>query len=179
MNKRLDLVGQKFGRLTVLKYVRNNKRGSLWECMCDCENKTIKIIRGGHLKNGHTRSCGCLKIFRTNKGESGFNSLFYIYKRNAKNRDLEFNLTREEFSGLTQQNCYYCGEEPKQVVGTKRNNKKDWAKYIYNGIDRVNNDKGYIIENCVPCCRKCNRAKDIMSIEEFYEWIKKLMEYIN
>lgn len=59
MSKRLDLVGQKFGRLTVIRFAGTNKRHeALWECLCDCGNK--KIIVGDSIKRGNTKSCGCL-----------------------------------------------------------------------------------------------------------------------
>lgn len=51
---RRDLSGEKFGRLTALKYVG----GSKWECRCDCGN--ITAVKTCNLSNGHTKSCGCL-----------------------------------------------------------------------------------------------------------------------
>jgi len=60
MSKFIDLTGQRFGRLTVLKRQANNKHNSeMWLCQCDCGNK--KVIIGFDLKRGHTKSCGCLK----------------------------------------------------------------------------------------------------------------------
>lgn len=54
-----DLVGRKFGRLTVVKKVKSDKAGhSIWECKCDCGN--IKTILGTSLVRGLTLSCGCL-----------------------------------------------------------------------------------------------------------------------
>jgi hypothetical protein len=57
----LDMSGQKFGRLTVL--ARNPKntsdRKTNWICRCDCGKE--KITSGKLLRNGHTRSCGCLR----------------------------------------------------------------------------------------------------------------------
>ena len=55
--KKIDVAGQRFGRLTVIK--RNGKKygGSAWLCKCDCGNE--KTIALQHLKNG-TKSCGCL-----------------------------------------------------------------------------------------------------------------------
>lgn len=50
-----DLTGQKFGMLTVEKYVGKQK----WECLCECGNRTI--VLAANLKKGHTKSCGCLK----------------------------------------------------------------------------------------------------------------------
>lgn len=58
-----ELIGKRFGRLRVLEYagdeyIRSN--GSMqWICECDCGNKAI--ISGAKLKNGHTKSCGCLQ----------------------------------------------------------------------------------------------------------------------
>lgn len=48
--------------------------------------------------------------------------------------------------------------------------------YTYNGIDRVNNDIGYIKNNCIPCCKICNRAKNSMSYDDFLNWIKILVK---
>lgn len=57
-----DLTGQRFGRLTVIKRDedRVDKRGrhtAMWVCKCECG--TVKTVAGGHLKSGHTKSCGC------------------------------------------------------------------------------------------------------------------------
>ena len=60
MGNFIDLTGRKFGRLTVLKRVENDKHKYIkWLCMCDCGIK--KIIMGSHLKNGNTKSCGCFR----------------------------------------------------------------------------------------------------------------------
>ena len=55
--KPLDLTGQKFGRLRTERRVNTPKKGTYWECLCDCGNKTIVFI--GHLRSGKTESCGC------------------------------------------------------------------------------------------------------------------------
>ena len=64
MGKYIDLAGQKFGKLTVIKRVEDHitpsgQHKQLWLCRCDCGNE--KIIRGESLRNGSTMSCGCLK----------------------------------------------------------------------------------------------------------------------
>lgn len=51
------MVGEKFGRLIVLSRARSVRRPR-WRCRCDCGK--IKIVRQGHLRSGHTLSCGCL-----------------------------------------------------------------------------------------------------------------------
>jgi|APSaa5957512622_1039677.scaffolds.fasta_scaffold03105_7 hypothetical protein len=61
MGKLIDLTGQKFGRLTVIKIAGKNKhRKILWACKCDCGNE--KVIVGSKLLSGHTKSCGCLVL---------------------------------------------------------------------------------------------------------------------
>ena len=65
MRKRLELVGQKFGRLTVIKFNNIRKVGRLelshsyFACKCECGNR--KIICGSELKRGNTKSCGCFR----------------------------------------------------------------------------------------------------------------------
>lgn len=57
-----NLLGKRFGRLTVLelsepRFSGNGRRINMWECQCDCGNKTI--VSTSHLTSGHTFSCGC------------------------------------------------------------------------------------------------------------------------
>lgn len=62
----IDIVGQRFGRLVVLRYAGSHKRGyALWECLCDCGN--VKTVIGSHLRTGSTRSCNCLRSEETVK----------------------------------------------------------------------------------------------------------------
>ena len=78
------------------------------------------------------------------------------YKSGAKERCYEFKLTIAEFECLIKQSCHYCGTK----------------KQKYSGIDRKDNSKGYLIDNCLPCCSICNRAKNDMKYEDFIDWIK-------
>lgn len=53
-----DLVGLRFGRLTVKRRVENNSSGSsMWECVCDCGE--IRVNAGTSLRAGRNKSCGC------------------------------------------------------------------------------------------------------------------------
>lgn len=64
MSKLIDLTGQKFGRLTVIKMVENvkTKNGkSKGQCLCECECGNIIKVPSSTLKSGNTKSCGCLK----------------------------------------------------------------------------------------------------------------------
>lgn len=60
-----DLTGQRFGRLTVIKRAENKGNKTMWLCKCDCGNEVIS--EGSSLKNGDTKSCGCLRREKTGK----------------------------------------------------------------------------------------------------------------
>lgn len=59
MSKRLDLTGQRFGRLLCVSIHGSTKRGVAWRCKCDCGNE-VKVI-ATWLTSGNTKSCGCLQ----------------------------------------------------------------------------------------------------------------------
>ena len=59
MGKRLELEGQKFGQLTVLRFSHCEER-TYWICQCECG--TVKEILGRNLTSGGTRSCGCSHV---------------------------------------------------------------------------------------------------------------------
>ena len=63
MRRKENLIGKKFDRLVVIEEAEDaimpsGQRASRWLCKCDCGNTVI--VRGVHLKSGHTRSCGCM-----------------------------------------------------------------------------------------------------------------------
>lgn len=83
MNNILDLTGQRFGKLLVIKRAEINKKGGVWWlCKCDCGKNTIKLAT--KLKNGLVKSCGCLaveKLLERNTKHNLANTRIYkIYK---------------------------------------------------------------------------------------------------
>lgn len=116
-------------------------------------------------KSGY--QCWC-KECRSNWGKSRGNhpknrprAKYWMYKQMAKNRGHEFSLTYEQFRSLVTQACYYCGVSPNPL----------------NGIDRVDNSKGYTIDNVVPACKYCNRMKNDLSYDEFIKQCKRILEW--
>jgi hypothetical protein len=84
------------------------------------------------------------------------------YKRNACLRNLNFDLSNEEFKKLVHSTCFYCGQfQQGEVIG----------------IDRLSSENGYIVQNCVSCCKICNMMKQSLNLEQFLEHIKKISEY--
>jgi hypothetical protein len=163
-----SMIGQKFNQLTVIdQFIKNDKTYCI--CSCDCERNKETEVSAQNLKNNAVMSCGCGYRKRP-YGEAARHGLFHIYETGAIKRNLEFLLTEKEFEYITKQNCYYCGIEPKQSYGFGRSN----GDYVYNGIDRYDNNYGYCLENCVPACKICNYAKDTLTTQEFLEWVKRI-----
>lgn len=82
---------------------------------------------------------------------------YNAYLRRAQKKGFEFSLTREDFNRIKRDVCYLCG--------TKN------TRTHQNGIDRVDSNKGYTLENCKSCCGFCNYLKGILGLEEFLEHI--------
>jgi hypothetical protein len=174
MGTLINLVGQKFNRLNVIKRADKDKWGNAtWLCKCECG--TEKVIAGNDLINGNTKSCGCLRNERVRDaiglkpGLANMRALISSYKKEARRRGLEYKLTEEQFSELTQMDCHYCGAKPNGIFNDKGCN----GKYIYNGIDRIDNNRGYTIDNINSCCKWCNQAKSNRTLQEYKDWIKR------
>ena len=153
---------------------RNPDGKRLFVFTCSCGKEVKRSWTGRH------RSCGHLKnrVFdaqnlahRRPLGEASFNCLYGSYKRNARIRDLSFELTREAFRAITSSNCYYCNEPPKRV---HKQSIYHHGGYKYNGIDRLDNNVGYTNENSLPCCFDCNVAKSTHDVETFAVWIARV-----
>lgn len=106
-------------------------------------------------------------------GQAAFNRVIKDYKRNAKKRGLAWELSDSIAKSIVTQNCFYCGEQPKNksTAGNKS------TPFLYNGIDRINSNIGYVMYNCLPCCFDCNRAKSDKSIDEFKVWLTRIYNH--
>ena len=143
---------------------------SRFKCKCTC-GKQVEVL-GTSLQSGKTRSCGCLKLVSTQKAAR--NQVLSFYKRNAKDRGLEFYLSDLEFDDLIFSRCFYCDSEP-----TNKSRAESGKFVMYNGIDRLDSNLSYITDNCVPCCKTCNMMKKRMSLCDFVTKCKKIAETFN
>lgn len=176
-----DITGQRFNRLLVLgeSEKRDHTGAMYWYCLCDCGN-TLETT-GVRLRNGTTQSCGCLgkELRRDSRKLPGdlasFNSKYAETKYSARQRGLEFSITKEEFRKITSKSCEYCGRAPEQY--SKKYHIKG-EPYYHNGLDRVDNSLGYTVDNVVSCCRQCNIAKNSYSQQEFFDWVKRVYSEI-
>lgn len=143
---------------------------------CECGN--IIVVRRNNLINGTTKSCGCYKkqIHRSRKlkpdGYSMMIQAYNTFKTNSKKRDIEIDITFDEWKKIGVKDCFYCGSKPSNVRYSKHNS----GDYVYNGIDRIDNTLGYTLENSVPCCFTCNHSKSDMTLDQFLTWLNRVFK---
>lgn len=167
--KRIDETGNRYGKWLVIGYSGD----SFWLCRCEC-GKEAKI-KGYHLRAENTSSCiKCRSGFgRLAYGESSRNELWTRYRYGARQRNIEWDLSKDDFFVLISQTCQYCGIEPSSSSHFGRR----YGPCVYNGIDRIDNNFGYVSGNVVAACRICNQAKHTLTLDEFETWIDRLIEH--
>ena len=149
--RKIDLLGMKFGRLTVRKEAPKRGKFICWECDCDCGNTAIVTTRD--LRNGDTKSCGCLaqenrSACHVTHGQAD-TRLYFIWQNMKHRCNLENNVEYFRYGGRGIKVCkewehdfgafstwaYENGYEPLAPRGECT-------------IDRINNDAGYSPDNC-------------------------------
>lgn len=150
----------------------------LWECKCDCgnifhcrENKLINR-RGCHSCTNQLTQKEVWGVKKKGILHFGIkNRLYKDYRAGATKRGKCFELSFDEFVSIMEKDCFYCGLKPQLHPYEIQYMQKKTDPWKHTGIDRIDSSRGYTIDNCVPCCSKCNYAKHEMTISEFKEYI--------
>lgn len=182
-----NLVGKRFGRLTVLKYLYSDHHGTkVWECKCDCGNFVKE--NSNVLSMGKVKSCGCLNkerivaldksrrtIYDISRDANGKHTKLYKIWCGIKRRCQNYDASHYKYYG--KRGICVCDEWTHNFRPFY-----EWA--ISNGyqdgltIDRIDNDKGYSPENCRwATITEQNRNKRCNTIFSYRGVAKTLAEW--
>lgn len=172
----IDLTGHTYSSWTVVGRAKPIKKrdDARWMCKCKCGNEGI--VNSWSLRNGRSKSCGCYRSEAQSlgAGEAARRYRYRMTRNSARRSNKEFSITYEEYFVLASAPCFYCGSQPGNHCKKRRGLH---SGLIYQGLDRKDSKRGYVIDNVVPCCAICNRAKYTMSQEDFYHWADRMSEY--
>ena len=155
--KKIDLTGERFGKLVVIREAGRKNGHVAWLCRCDCGNEIV--VSGHDLRNEHTQSCGCLRLERNTTHDCTHEPWYPTYK----------NMMRRcgHSKGASERDLHRYRDRDITVCEEWRNSPRafgDWlmAHGWHKGlqIDRIDNDKGYSPENCrVVTCKENNNNR--------------------
>jgi hypothetical protein len=172
MSKKIDLIGQVFGRLTVVSEKGKGKSGNIiWECTCCCGNTSLS--QGGDLKRGNTKSCGCLrKETHTTHGLRG-HPMYTVWSSMKKRCYAESGKRYQDYGGRGVKVC-------DRWISSLENFIEDTYEGYEKGLqlDRIDNNGDYEPENIrwvTPQQNVMNRRsfKNSSSIYKGVSWAKK------
>jgi hypothetical protein len=143
--KLVNLVGKRFGRLKVISEDGDRSGGQVrWICQCDCGS--IKVIRGALLKNGSTKSCSCLQT-ESRKAAKTTHGLRYSdeYRIWRHMRTRCENKNSPAFRDYGGRGIFVCD---RWMIFANFYNDMGARPSANHSIDRIDNSKGYFLQNC-------------------------------
>lgn len=167
MTEKIDMTGRVIGRLLVIEGCGRDSRGrALWRCRCECGNEII--VRGDHLRNEDTTSCGCYHRERlveahTTHGASR-TRLYYVWTDMLQRVGVHKGASEKVKHNYQDRGINVCSE------WLIFENFRDWAlSHGYKEdlqIDRRDNEKGYCPENCwwVTCKENNNNRRNTIRL---------------
>lgn len=172
----LQITGQKFDRLTVIKLAHTKNWESYWEVECECGNR--KIISGKSLVRRSSVSCGCWnreKCWR-GVGELSFSYWSRIIK-GASKRNIEFNLDINDAWKIYEQQGKKCALSGVDLVMDRHygtNARKKSTNIQTASLDRIDSQRGYCTGNVQWLHTIVNRMKSDLSQDDFVDWCAKV-----
>ena len=174
----IDLKGNKFGKLLVKEFAGHKNNLRQWLCICDCGNE--KVVRGGHLKKGYIRSCGCEShpSKSNHKSWRGYEEIsldfFSTIRRNAEIRNIEFEITIEylwEVFINQDRKCALSGRCLKFGRVSKDRKGKNAS------VDRIDSNKGYVVGNVQWIDKQINIMKNKIDEKEFLSICNEIVKH--
>jgi len=176
----------KLGKILILSrakslrsYTKSTKRWNSraqFNCICDCGIKCIytgqKIRR--FLREDKKLQCQTCAFKDRPQSKKIYADGWRAYRLLIVNRcskskgRIKNYLSFDDWLEIVSKNCFYCGNLPALIPYVRSDT------FYANGVDRVDSGKHYSKDNCVSCCKWCNRAKQSMSVLEFKEMIFRI-----
>lgn len=173
--KKADLLGKKFNKWTVIKELGNIGPGKdiSWECQCDCG--TIRPVKSYYLTHGYSRQCVACANKPKKYEEELSDCIWNKILRNAKKRNIQVNITKEEAYRLflkQDRKCNLSGVNLKfSETGTEVNQGVGTAS-----LDRIDSKKDYSLDNIQWIHKDINRMKNIFDEEYFFKICRLIAE---
>ena len=177
--KAIDIIGKKFGRLTVISFSHSNGYRKYYLCKCECGKE--KIIYKGNLLAGRTLSCGCLQKEQAKK----YNT--FPDDRGRLHKILRLMIIRCEDTTSNRYRRY--GARGITVCEQWKNDPESFCEWALSHgyspgltIDRIDNNKGYSPDNCrwaTPYEQSRNTSKNVYityngKTQTLKDWSKEL-----
>jgi hypothetical protein len=152
IGKFIDLKGEKFGRLTVIEKAENRGNYVMWYCECDCGKDAV--ISSIHLRDGQSKSCGCLRkeLARDNQTKHGMsNTRFYrIWKamisRCTNPKDRCYDIYGGKGVSVCDEWLGFIAFRNDMLESYNIHSQKYGEENT--SIDRIDSDGDYILANC-------------------------------
>ena len=176
-----ELRGTRFGKLTAIEAAFKLGNRYHWLCNCDCGNAIV--VKSSLLVAGSMTNCGCDSLAGNPRSHiiirRQYNMTVVKRSRDMGRTNL---ISLEQFSNIILKSCFYCGASPsgfaKGIKWIKDTSCVDNDSFILvNGIDRIDSDKGYEIDNVRPCCNDCNSVKNNLKDDEFMGMVLRIYNH--
>jgi len=171
-----DIVGKKFGKLTVISLSHTPKNGSYWNVECECGVK--KVVQGACLIKGDTTSCGCYansKKLRVCGELSG--RYWEQVKYGAKKRNFEFNIEMEYAWELFLNQDGKCALSGREIILDKYYSSAKDKGIQTASLDRIDSNKGYLDGNIQWVHKIVNRIKNKLPEDRFLFLCEKIVDH--
>ena len=145
MSRKIEMEGKKFNMLSVTSESHKGNQGFYWNCICECGNETV--VLGQKLRNGHTKSCGCLQAINTSKANTkhgmSHSRLTNIHSHMKKRCNNKNHKNYDDYGGRGIKVCREWGDFATFAEWALNNGYKDNLT-----IERIDNDGDYEPNNC-------------------------------
>jgi hypothetical protein len=150
--------GEIYNDFEIIKEEPTKNKQRMFLCRCKCGN--IRSVSLMHLRDGHSKSCGCRRFLPINR-KKPFGWCYNLIKTSKH----FLSLTYDDYLEFTKlKTCHYCNCSINWQPHRERHNQLQKG----HNIDRKDCKIGYTKENCVVCCPRCNWSKqDCFTYEEF------------